>query len=123
MALELVDHGGEAVDNANLDLLELVDMVSIEALLSDIAVPEDNVPPDAIPGRLHEEGLPARHGYCCCYCCKRYLSQTFAADAVAFPEDDRTVSRNFFPVSCIARVLHQTVPVQQGTPDVEEPSS
>lgn len=96
-------------------------MVSTE-VPADIAALEGNALPDVIPDRLLEEGLLARHGYCyCCYCCKHYLSQTVdAVDAVACPEYDRTESRNLFPVSCTARVLHQTDSVRVGTPDVEE---
>lgn len=100
-------------------------MVSTEVPAGIVAL-EGNAPPDVIPDRLLEEGLLAHHGYCCCccYCCKRYLSQTVdAVDAVACPECDRTESRNFFPVNCTARVLHQTAPVRVDMPDVEELSS
>lgn len=123
--VEVVDHDEGPVDTANWDLSELEDMVSSEVLV-DIAVLEDNAPPDVTPDRLLEEDLLARHGYCCCcYCCKRYLSQTVdVVDAVACPEDDRTEGRNFFPVSCSARVLlGQRAPVQMGMSDVEELSS
>lgn len=121
----MVDHDEGPVGTANWGLSELEDMVSSEVLV-DIAVLEDNAPPDVIPDRLLEEDLLARHGYCCCcYCCKRYLSQTVdVVDAVACPEDDHTESRNFFPVSCSARVLlGQRAPVQEGMSDVEELSN
>lgn len=77
-----------------------------------------------IPDRLRAEDLLAHRDYyyCYCCCCRRYLSQTVAGGAaVAFPEDDRTESRNFSLVDCIARVRLQPVPVLVGTPDVEEP--
>lgn len=99
-------------------------MVSTEVPAGIVAL-EGNVLPDVIPDRLLEEGLLARHGCCCCcYCCKRYLSQTVdAVDGVACPEDDRMESRNLFPVSCSARVLHQRVLVLVDMPDVVELSS
>lgn len=100
-------------------------MVSTE-VPTGIAALEGNAPPVVIPDRPLEEGLLARHGYCCCYCycCKRYLSQTVGAvDVVACPRDDRMESRNFFPVRCSARFLHQRAPVRVGMPDVVELSS
>lgn len=115
----MADHDEVPVGSANWDLSALEDMVST-GVPAGIATLEGNVPPDVIPDRPLEEGLLARHGYCCCcYCCKRYLSQTVdAVDGVACPEDDRTESRNLFPVSCRARVLHQRVPVLVDMPDV-----
>lgn len=70
--------------------------------------------------------LLSRHGYyyCYCCCCRRYLSQKVADGAAAvYPVDDRTESRNFSLVDCIARVLLQPVPVLVGRLDVEGPWS
>lgn len=123
--LEMVDHDEVLVGSANWDLEELEHILLIE-LPADIAVLEDNAPPDVTLDKLLEGGLLARHDYCycCCYCCKRYLSQTVAVDAVASPEDGRTESRNFFPVSCSARVLpDQMAPVRMDMPSVEELSN
>lgn len=73
----------------------------------------------AIPDRLLAADLLVRHEYYYCYCCcRRYLSQTVADGAAAFPMDDRTESRNFSLVDCNATVL--LLQVRVGTPDVEE---
>lgn len=121
----MADRDEVPVGSANWDPSGLEDMVSAE-VPAGIAALEGNALPDVIPDRLLEEDPLARHDYCCCccYCCKRYLSQTVdAVDAVACPEDDRTESRNFFPVSYSARVLHQRVPVRVDMPDVVDLSS
>lgn len=119
---EVVDCGEVLADSANWDLSELEDNSST-VVPAGIVVQEDNVPLDEIPDRLLGQDLLAHLGYYCYYCCMRYLSQTVADDAVACLEDDRTESRNFFPVSCTARVLHPTVSVRAGTPDDEQLSS